>query len=272
MIQSGVLDDTSYPQYGHKLRNRQWKHSAHRIRGKGQGGTTADILGRLGQLFDNDEFPSLYTSRNAAGSIVGEARANSLVHLVKDVTDRELGGDFVECGVAAGHSALIAMMSAISYGNAGMRFHLYDTYEGFSFTLPEEKDLRDRSVRDYDLGKYASPVTSRDEVLKKVERIGLSLERVNCIQGRVEETLQAAPHTELSILRLDMGLYGPTRLTLEALYPFLQVGGYLIIDDYGHWLGCRKAVDEFFQAHSLDLSDLVEIDYTCHVYQKLAAR
>ena len=30
------------------------------------------------------------------------------------------------------------------------------------------------------------------------------------------------------------------------MYPLLTKGGILIVDDYGHWKGCKKAVDEFF--------------------------
>jgi hypothetical protein len=35
------------------------------------------------------------------------------------------------------------------------------------------------------------------------------------------------------------------RHELIHLYPRLSVGGVLIIDDYGHWEGARKAVEEF---------------------------
>jgi hypothetical protein len=42
----------------------------------------------------------------------------------------------------------------------------------------------------------------------------------------------------------------------------------LIIDDYGHWAGCRKAVDEYFS--SLKFSPLLHrIDYTGRIAIKL---
>ena len=37
-----------------------------------------------------------------------------------------------------------------------------------------------------------------------------------------------------------------TKLELEILFPKLANRGVLIIDDYGHWEGARKAVDEYF--------------------------
>ena len=42
--------------------------------------------------------------------------------------------------------------------------------------------------------------------------------------------------------------YESTKKELEVLYPLLEVGGVIIIDDYGHWKGCKMfAVDEYFE-------------------------
>jgi hypothetical protein len=51
------------------------------------------------------------------------------------------------------------------------------------------------------------------------------------------------------------------------LYPLLSPGGILIIDDYGHWQGARKAVDEYFQG---SLTFLNSIDYTGRLVVKTA--
>ena len=52
----------------------------------------------------------------------------------------------------------------------------------------------------------------------------------------------------ISLLRLDTDWYESTKLGLEVLYPRLSIGGVCILDDYGHWLGARQAVDEYFAA------------------------
>ena len=49
-------------------------------------------------------------------------------------------------------------------------------------------------------------------------------------------------------MRLDTDWYESTKAELEILYPKLSNGGVLIIDDYGHWEGARKAVDEYFSS------------------------
>ncbi len=47
------------------------------------------------------------------------------------------------------------------------------------------------------------------------------------------------------MLRLDTDWYESTRHELHHLYPRLQPGGILILDDYGWWSGARQAVDEY---------------------------
>jgi hypothetical protein len=48
---------------------------------------------------------------------------------------------------------------------------------------------------------------------------------------------------------------------MEHLYPRLSPGGVLLVDDYGHFMGAKKAVDEYFAEH--DPSVLLQrIDFT----------
>ncbi len=53
-----------------------------------------------------------------------------------------------------------------------------------------------------------------------------------------------------ALLRLDTDWYESTRHELAELYPRLERGGVLLIDDYGHFAGARKAVDEYFGERS----------------------
>ncbi|HSR89761.1 MAG TPA: TylF/MycF/NovP-related O-methyltransferase, partial [Gemmatimonadales bacterium] len=77
----------------------------------------------------------------------------------------------------------------------------------------------------------------------------------------------AAPST-ISLLRLDTDWYESTRHELTHLFPRLSPGGVLIIDDYGHWQGARKATDEYFARHSVRML-LNRIDYTGRIGVKL---
>ena len=71
-------------------------------------------------------------------------------------------------------------------------------------------------------------------------------DRLVMVQGMVEETIPAKMPEAISVLRLDTDFYESTLHELTHLWPRLSRGGVLYVDDYGSWLGARKAVDEFF--------------------------
>ena len=88
------------------------------------------------------------------------------------------------------------------------------------------------------------------------------IHRVVCtfVVGPVESTLPATAPDQIALLRLDTDWYESTRHELNHLYPLLSVGGVLIIDDYGHWQGAQRAVDEYFSTRAPLL--LTRVDYT----------
>ena len=74
------------------------------------------------------------------------------------------------------------------------------------------------------------------------------------IKGKVEDTIPLQlPTKSISLLRLDTDWYESTKHELIHLYPLLNTNGVLIIDDYGHWEGCRKAVDEYVSSNKLSI-------------------
>ena len=77
--------------------------------------------------------------------------------------------------------------------------------------------------------------------------------------GDVLATIPIGDMPVVALLRLDTDWYESTRHELTHLYPRLSKSGILIIDDYGHWKGCRKAVDEYFAGQPLFL---FRVDYT----------
>ena len=73
--------------------------------------------------------------------------------------------------------------------------------------------------------------------------------------------------TDLAVARLDGDMYESTIQALTSLYPKLSIGGYLIIDDYGHWAGQKQAVDEFFVDRPILL---IPVDFGCRMAIKTA--
>ena len=68
-------------------------------------------------------------------------------------------------------------------------------------------------------------------------------------------------------MRLDTDFYDSTKIELEKLYPLLSKNGILIIDDYGHWQGAKKAVDEYFSKTNYK-PFLNIVDYSCRLIIK----
>ena len=90
---------------------------------------------------------------------------------------------------------------------------------------------------------------------------GYPKSKFHFIIGKVENTIPKEIPREIALLRLDTDWYESTKHELIHLFPLLKVNGVLIIDDYGHWLGARKAVDEYFlEKHTCIL--LNRIDYS----------
>jgi hypothetical protein len=83
----------------------------------------------------------------------------------------------------------------------------------------------------------------------------------------VEETIPRNIPTEIALLRLDTDWYESTKHELVHLFPLLKQNGVLVIDDYGHWEGARKAVDEYISDNDIRIL-LNRIDYTGRIALK----
>ena len=80
-----------------------------------------------------------------------------------------------------------------------------------------------------------------------VNKIGYNKENIIYHQGWFQDTLpsDAGMIDKIAILRLDGDWYESIKVCLEYLYDKVQKGGIIVIDDYGYYDGCTKAVDEF---------------------------
>jgi hypothetical protein len=98
--------------------------------------------------------------------------------------------------------------------------------------------------------------------------MGYPKEKLHYVQGKVEDTIPGAAPGQIALLRLDTDWYESTHHELIHLYPRLSAGGVLIVDDYGHWQGSRRAVDEWIAQTGARIL-LNRIDYTGRVAVKV---
>jgi len=178
----------------------------------------------------------------------------ALIQSVHHIHRNRIAGDIVECGVYKGGSIFLSKLTAARfYPDSQRNYFLYDTFAGS--TEPGAVDVDREGVpakKVYDevqRGKRADWIrTSEEDVQKNAWRIFEDISDLIFIKGPVETTLREAAHLppKIALLRLDTDFYESTKTELEILYPRLQPGGVLIVDDYGHYRGAQMAVDEFF--------------------------
>lgn len=153
----------------------------------------------------------------------------------------QLEGAFVECGTWKGaHGIIAAKVSTRS-------IWLYDTFEGMTEPGPEDGP---KARQKWDEKKRMGiPFTrcSLENVKHNLAAHGIAGDQVKLVKGDVRETLKRMDLTpaKVAVLRLDVDWYDATKACLELLYPKLVENGIIIMDDYGHWEGARKAVDEY---------------------------
>jgi hypothetical protein len=82
---------------------------------------------------------------------------------------------------------------------------------------------------------------------------------IEFVVGLVEDTLPMDKLNSIALLRIDVDLESPTRHVLNHLYPVLNSGGILILDDYGHFPMVRKTVDDYFAPEVIKYN---EVTYT----------
>jgi O-methyltransferase len=194
-------------------------------------------------------------------------RVNALVEAVRYIVTSRIEGAIVECGVWKGGSAMAAALMLEELGDRSRDVHLYDTFAGM--TAPGEVDVSCGGVKasvQFAQRKIAEDASGwcrsgLDEVRANVFSTGYPREKFHFIEGKVEETIPAHIPGAIALLRLDTDWYESTKHELVHLFPRLTSGGVLIIDDYGHWEGARKAVDEYIAEHAPGIF-LSRIDYT----------
>ncbi len=190
------------------------------------------------------------------------------------VIENKLEGDLVECGVWKGGSAMMIAKTFLSRGVIDKTIYLYDTFEGMSSPtehdisingkLAKQQLLEEDKLNDSSIWCYAP----FEEVANNMNLIGYPANRIKLVKGKVEDTLPITKPERVALLRLDTDWYESTKIELELLYPLLVNGGPLIIDDFGHWEGAKKAVIEYFQVNGL-FPLLQRIDITGRLHIKI---
>lgn len=198
-------------------------------------------------------------------------RGYALWQAVNTILDNDIPGSFVECGVWRGGSSMLIALTLLSRGAGHREIYLFDTFEGMSEPGPFDKDVDGlhattlmEGARGPEIATLVKAAAPEDGVREVMESTGYDMRLVRFVRGDVCHTLARTQTLRIALLRLDTDFYDNTMAELQHLYPRLAQGGILIIDDYGHWEGARRAVDAFFADPGTGFARpmLWRIDYT----------
>lgn len=201
--------------------------------------------------------------------------------------DKKIKGSFVECGVWRGGAVGLMALANLRHNKIRRHLHLFDSFDDIC-APNEEKDgaLALQEVKTVMKGKDTLPQSTRqplkgfydsfggygklEDVQNLLEKlIGYDSSYIHYHRGWFQDTLPKDSQKigEIAVLRLDGDWYDSIKVCLENLYPYVIKGGTIIIDDYGYYEGCTKAVDEYRASNQI-IERLHYIDSGCQYWIK----
>lgn len=189
-------------------------------------------------------------------------RIQNSLNSVEAIVTNGVQGDIIECGVWKGGMVLAMLLKLKQLGVTDRVVHLYDTFDGMTPPSGVDVDLAGNVA-----ANILESVICRapiDVVRDVVAMAGYPEDRVVFHVGDILETdVKKSVPCRIALLRMDLDWYNLTCFLIAQFIPRVQFNGIVIVDDYGHWQGCRKAIDEYVT--SLPPSQrpqIQQIDYT----------
>lgn len=201
--------------------------------------------------FDDETFTKIW-EKVSPFTMTSPERGYALYNAVKYIVRAKIPGNILEAGVWKGGSTMLIALTLIELGNTDRQLWLFDTFEGMTEPQDDDIDLHGKSARDsLDDDQNSSEdsvvwaIAKQTEVEQNLKSTQYPANNIHYVKGDIAQTATTKTGP-LALLRLDTDWYASTRAELVNFWPRLIKNGVLIIDDYGHWQGARKAVDEFF--------------------------
>ncbi|HEY9622201.1 MAG TPA: TylF/MycF/NovP-related O-methyltransferase [Crinalium sp.] len=178
-------------------------------------------------------------------TLLSQERLFSLYSLAKQICLDDIPGNFVECGAYKGGSTALLAAVVQRYSLRTRLVYSFDTFEG----MPDPTDA-DRfqgipaNETPWGAGTLKAPLTENLQVICQTLRVS---ELVRPVPGLFAQTLPKTKDAigDIAFLHADGDWYESTVDIFTNLYDRVVPEGFIQIDDYGHWEGCRKAIHEF---------------------------
>lgn len=204
-------------------------------------------------------------------SMTSVERLYALWEAIDYLVENDIAGDIVECGVWRGGSMMLAAKRLTQRSCQSKRLWLYDTFTGLPKpdTQVDVDILGNRAIDGWEPRNTCEGETywgyaTEEDVRSNMLSTGYPEENLRFVRGMVEDTIPGQAPDKISLLRIDTDWYASYRHVLENLFERVSIGGIIIFDDYGQFLGARKAVDEYRSKHGVR-SFMHRVDFSCRI-------
>jgi len=195
-------------------------------------------------------------------TMLSHARLDNIQYCLKEILANDIPGDCIETGVFCGGATIFMRAILEAYQDRDRRVWVADSFQGFP------KPNLEKYPADGEFGKkLKGQGIPLQRVMNNFARFGLLDNRVVFLKGFFSETLPTAPIEQISLLRLDGDMYESTWDALNALYHKVSPGGFIIIDEYGAYKACKKAVHDFRETYQIH-EPMQRIDWTGVFWKK----
>ena len=236
------------------------------------------VLNRLFNDFDQVMDGSVWPPGAAAMSMAGVRRADNFAAAIARAVGDGVPGNVIETGVWRGGLSFLAAKTLEVLGGREQpvplrRMYICDSFQGIP-AVPKHTGRhyseQDKIAHKLGTGNLrttsdgVSTVTSVSDVLnnnslvrvqRDARRFRLRSAGLRWVPGIFNESLKQLvaeePEVRFSVVRLDGDTYFSTWDAIDVLYPRLSPGGYLIIDDFTAWSGCRDAIMDYRRKHAI---------------------
>ena len=209
--------------------------------------------------------------------------------ILEDIILRGVKGDFIEAGVWRGGSCIFARAIFTAYEQYNRTIFIADSFDGIPPVNTAEFPVDSAHKGSDKFEIHRSDNTGGMEALKQKMSLffNVFLERKGIGQGRKAKIIEEQDPNEtefdvktvylkgffkdtlplaiskkqfkcFSVLRLDGDLYESTWQSLNFLYPYLNVGGIIIVDDFADWVGAYQAVHDFRNKENIN-SPIIQV-------------
>jgi hypothetical protein len=210
-------------------------------------------------------------------SIISYKGLSNIYALCSLAEKDKIEGCFVECGAYRGGCGAV-MAQVVRKFKSKRKIWLFDSFKGNPEPTQNDgyraiADAGNRSSGELECVNIC--MATPKEVVRLFYSLKLFSDNIIIKEGWFQDSLPKFKNEigKIAILRLDCDWYESTKCCLENLFQNVTPGGFVIIDDYGFWEGCKKATDEFLVKANISPARLKRVDMNgCHYFQKPYAK